>query len=500
MRFLVFVCAVAAVASIGPYERIGLLRVNDRRQNGRQEDREARQEDRQGDQEASNTPMGFKLRRAANAVTSAIQSVYSAIMTYFDIQEARDIVSPTECSAMDTPPPGLNFAYISKLDNNLVEVNMTSTANGTFELTSLRNLTNWCSLADCPEGPYDYKPVFSPDGQYIAWFRHHTSTVDNATGDVTGEAAMSNWDAAIHVMKRTGPEAFKIKKLTKSGPEGGPYGQGNPMFARDGSNYITFSADMSVWRTHPDWSPGDEENLMNADANWTAGAFGYSSVEDGRTITTAYPWFDPWNPAYGKPHMLTHKQTTDDGKHVLEPIDYQHSPGYEVRAPYFDMMSIAHSETKVTYMKTNLDFMGKYADHTGVTVIAYADFDAESLTMRNEKIITSEIPWADKFNFDGSFTPYSWASFRYLLSGGMLWWEKQVWTDHRTLVWYPIFTADEKYIMYAHSSYYSSSSIRVYSLEEKKTYCLCPEPASDPSVCPAWMNGIAYPSAMDSVK
>ena len=106
----------------------------------------------------------------------------------------------------------------------------------------------------------DYKPITSPDGRYIAFFRV-TNDADKETGDV------SMWRSKICVMNIDGSN---MRELT-----GDAEFNGNLHWTRDGTNRITWwrisnysgkpgdYSRVKIWRTHPDAKPGEEEMLSD---------------------------------------------------------------------------------------------------------------------------------------------------------------------------------------------------------------------------------------------
>jgi len=199
-------------------------------------------------------------------------------------------------------------------------------------------------LTDSPHN--DYKPVISPDGTKIAFFRTYRE-----------DASFFLWRSAICVMNADGSD---LRELT-----GHDYMNTEPYWTRDGSSRVTWSRMINTpekpYGTYAYWTasdaePGDEQQLSATNREWSN-----SSLRDGRVFVkqaNAYFLMTP-NPG-GEP-------------------SYQ-----EIRYPdsfhYLHKLSISNDETMIAYMK-KID--PRSDDYLGSEII-YADFDASVPAITNE--------------------------------------------------------------------------------------------------------------------
>ena len=231
------------------------------------------------------------------------------------------------------------------------------------------------------ESPFnDYKPITSPDGTMIAFFRV-TNEADKETGDV------SMWRSKICVMNVNGSN---LRELT-----GDAEFNGNLHWTRDGTNRITwwrisnYSGEpgdysrVKIWRTHPGAEPGDEEMLSDPGGPDYLREFGYSHLKDGRMFMRRG----------SKTYFL---MTPDPvGAPKYEPVSYPDLP------MYVHKVSISHDESKISYMKQSLELLPK-SEYMGA-VICVADFDAATATIANEVVITE--PSFERIIWYTSFSP-----------------------------------------------------------------------------------------------
>lgn len=227
----------------------------------------------------------------------------------------------------------------------------------------------------------DYKPITSPDGTMIAFFRV-TNEADKETGDV------SLWRSKICVMNADGSN---LRELTADADF-----NGNLHWTRDGTiritwwritNYSGRPGDYSrvkIWRTHPDAKPGEEEMLSDPSGPDHIREFGYSHLKDGRLFMRRG----------SKKYFL---MTPDPvGAPKYEEISYPYLPMYLHKA------SISHDESKISYMKQTLEELPK-SEYMGA-VICIADFDASIGAVTNEVVITEpshkRIIWYTSFSPD----------------------------------------------------------------------------------------------------
>jgi len=197
------------------------------------------------------------------------------------------------------------------------------------------------------DSPYnDYKPVISPDGGKIAFFRARREDPD-----------FFHWESAICVMNADGSD---LRELT-----GYDFMNTEPYWTRDGSDRITWSRmiDASrgprgtyVYRTAADAVPGDEQRLSATNREW-----GNSSLRDGRVFIkkgNAYYLMMP-NPG---------------GEPCYEEIDYPDT------FHYLHKVALSNDESMIAYMK-KVDPKGD--DYLGSEIV-YADFDAAAPAIINE--------------------------------------------------------------------------------------------------------------------
>ncbi|MDC0069624.1 hypothetical protein OAL10_12705 [Gammaproteobacteria bacterium] len=227
---------------------------------------------------------------------------------------------------------------------------------------------------------FDYKPITSPDGKMVAFFRV-TNGADKETGDV------SLWKSKICVMDIDGTN---VRELT-----GDDDFNGNLHWTRDGTNRITWwritnlsglpndYSRVKIWRTGTDAKPGEEVMLSDVSDPEYFREFGYSHLRDGRMFMRR---------GSKKYFLLT---PDDNGHPVYEPISYPNEP------MYIHKCSISHDETKISYMKQTMENLPK-GEYMG-SVLCLADFDADNLTISNE-IEFTEPNW-ERMIWYTSFTP-----------------------------------------------------------------------------------------------
>ena len=226
---------------------------------------------------------------------------------------------------------------------------------------------------------FDYKPITSPDGSMVAFFRV-TNEADKETGDV------SLWKSRICVMNVDGTD---VRELT-----GDAEFNGNLHWTRDGTSRITWwritnlsgqpndYSKVKIWRTHPDAKPGEEEMLSAAHDPDYFREFGYSHLRDGRMFlrrgSKKYFLLDPRGPSP-----------------EYQPVEYPNAPAYLHKA------SISHDETKISYMRQTMENLPK-GEYLGAE-LCIADFDAASRTIRNEVAFTE--PTWERIVWYTSFSP-----------------------------------------------------------------------------------------------
>ena len=229
---------------------------------------------------------------------------------------------------------------------------------------------------------WDYKPITSPDGSKIAFFRV-TNEMDKQTGDVTV------WRSKICVMN---PDGTDVKELTDD-----TYFNGNLHWTRDGTNRITWFritndtgepytySKVKIWRTSPDAVPGEEELLSDPNNPEYDREYGHSSLKDGRIYLLRGSW---------RNFLMTPDPV---GKPSYEPIGYPYDP------MHLHKICISHDETKISYMKQTMEDLKKGDEYMGA-IICYADFDASVPAITNEVEITEQdykrIIWYTSFSPD----------------------------------------------------------------------------------------------------
>jgi hypothetical protein len=218
-------------------------------------------------------------------------------------------------------------------------------------------------LTDSPHN--DYKPVISPDGSKILFFRTYQE-----------DPSFFNWKSSICVMNIDGSDFHELTTHEHMNTE--------PYWTRDGSDRVTWSR-----MVHPDlgpqgtyafrsaWDavPGDEENISVTNREWLN-----SSLRDGRL-------FVKQGNAY---FLMTPKP---DGKSTYEEISYPDT------FHYLHKLSISNDETVIAYMK-HVD--KNTNEYLGAEII-YADFDASIPAITNERAFS---PLDDsKFSWYVSISP-----------------------------------------------------------------------------------------------
>lgn len=216
------------------------------------------------------------------------------------------------------------------------------------------------------DSPYnDYKPVLSPDGTRIAFFRAYSKGDD-----------FFLWNTAICVMNADGSD---LRELT-----GHEFMNTEPYWTRDGTDRITWSRMIHrtegqqgtyVYWTASDASPGDEEQISATGLEWSN-----SNLQDGRVFVLR-----------------------DGGYHLMTP-DPSGTPSYDLISypdtyHYLHKGTISNDETRIAYMKSELGD----TDHYRPAEIVYADFDASIPAITNEVVFVPK--GASKFSWYVSISP-----------------------------------------------------------------------------------------------
>ncbi len=199
-------------------------------------------------------------------------------------------------------------------------------------------------LTDSPHN--DYKPVISPDGSKIAFFRAYQE-----------DPNFFLWKTAICVMNIDGSDLRELTDHKVMNTE--------PYWTRDGSDRVTMNrmipaseGEMGtyVYWTASDGKPGDEEQISATNSEWNN-----SCLKDGRIFVMkeqAYYLMMP-NPGGEPSYDLI---------------------GYPGSFHYLHKGSISNDETMIAYMK-KVDLKGD--DYLGAEIV-YADFDASVPAIANE--------------------------------------------------------------------------------------------------------------------
>jgi len=231
----------------------------------------------------------------------------------------------------------------------------------------------------------DYKPVISPNGKKIAFFRVTNGMDDVAENDVT------LWKSKICVMNVDGTG---FKELTND-----DYFNCNLHWTRDGSNMISWTRIinepgtpnthtwMGICWTSQDASPGDEVVLSDQPFE-----FGYSFLRDGRKLLRRHP-------------SLYYLMTPNpEGSPSYERIEYMHDN------MYLHKMTISQDETKISYIRLTEEELNATGEYMA-GIICHADFDASIPKISNEIEITAydinSISWYSSYSKDDSKIIYA---------------------------------------------------------------------------------------------
>lgn len=218
----------------------------------------------------------------------------------------------------------------------------------------------------------DYKPVISPDGEHIAFFRAFREGSD-----------FFQWKTAIYVMDIDGAN---LRQLTDD-----TYMNTEPYWARDGSKRIVWNRMISsslgrkgtyVYETDIDAEPGDERQISGTNWEWSN-----SNLQDGRVFVQR-------NDAY---YLMTPNGTSSIYEEISYPDTYH----------YLHKLSISDDETMIAYMK-KVDPDGD--DYYGSQIV-YADFDVSVPEISNEVVMvpkdTSKFSWYVSISEDNRYIIYA---------------------------------------------------------------------------------------------
>jgi Tol biopolymer transport system component len=203
----------------------------------------------------------------------------------------------------------------------------------------------------------DFKPVSNPDGKQLVFFRVGTY----------GDGSFETWRTSIWVVNVDGTG---LRQLTS-----GEFADYNPTFLRDGTGRIAFSRynrtgsrHSEIFLTTPQAEIGGEERVSHPTV--PAYEYVYSSLKDGRLLVHRI------ESAEREVYLLT-PQAGRLGKYERVAMPTNH---------YVHKLCISPSETKITYMFDNDNQGATYND----VQIAWARFDANSLRVWDQKLITPD--------------------------------------------------------------------------------------------------------------
>ena len=247
-------------------------------------------------------------------------------------------------------------------------------AGGSLHIARTTSNGDSSDITYLTDSPYnDYKPVISPDGTNISFFRSYSEG---------GNFFL--WNSSICVMNTDGSD---LRELT-----GNDFMNTEPYWTRDGSNRITWSRMIHssegifgtyVYQTDWDAQPGDEQQISTTNWEW-----GNSSLVDGRVFV--------------KKGNAYHLMTPDtEGMSTYDEISYPDS--YH----YLHKVTISNDETMIAYMK-KIDSNGD--DYLGSEIV-YADFDASIPSITNEVVFVpkdeSKFSWYVSFSPDNKYLIYA---------------------------------------------------------------------------------------------
>ncbi len=259
-------------------------------------------------------------------------------------------------SQTDWPTESREVSWISSaaLPNGNLRIARTTANGDSSEVT-------W--LTDSPHN--DYKPVISPDGRKIAFFRTYRE-----------DPSFYKWQSAICVMDIDGSN---LRELT-----GHTFMNTEPYWMRDGSDRVIWSrmVDASLgaqgtyaFMTHCDAAPGDEAQISATNWEWIN-----SGLRDGRVFIKQRNAYFLMRPNPG-------------GEPAYEEIDYPDA------FHYLHKVALSNDETMIAYMK-KVDSKGD--DYLGSEIV-YAKFDASAPAITDEVVFSPKDE--SKFSWYVSIAP-----------------------------------------------------------------------------------------------
>ena len=309
-----------------------------------------------------------------------------------------------------------------------------------------------------PQG--DYKPVHSPDGEHIAFFRRYYAFEGTQQEILTviGDNIIPNWVTGIMMMNAD--DGSNLRALTQNDD----YLYVNPHWTRrkfpnqsGGQGYrITFTRALR----HADEDEGGDPNAIprtgvaepgrmcwididsevNTERCFTEAGqafFGYSSLKDGRILARVEAT---------RERALVTPNENDPSQTKIEVLDYQ--PGGVMGMPILHKITISPDETKIAYMKVDPELMNAgSATAFGFAVIAYADLDTENLTISNEVNVTEFNP--ANIEWYPSWSPTN-KQLIWFCSGNCPYWDAAVpvnyYTDNSQVVEHDLDTGEKRRI------------------------------------------------------
>jgi Tol biopolymer transport system component len=253
----------------------------------------------------------------------------------------------------------------------------------------------------------DHKPIWSKEGDRLAFFR--------ATGE-TDDKPFHEYRTYICVVNSDGSGFKELTDATNPNV--------NPTWTRDGSNKIIFTrlaksqfGKARIFMISPDAALNDTLLLSDPDHfEWVE-----SGLKDGRIFI-----FRISRAKYVMNYILPFTWPRSQSYFLLDPESKVYSKVKRPNKFPTHKLSVSPSETKVVYMK---DLDGKLHTYNDA-VIAYAEFDLETLEVKNEVVISEK----DKEHID--MYPRWSPDERYIMysssRGGNMWDMKQYIYDLQT--------------------------------------------------------------------
>jgi len=274
------------------------------------------------------------------------------------------------CSKEDTSPTESG----NPSERWMTWVSSAKPPGGSLHIARTRSDGTTSEITYLTDSPYnDYKPVISPDGSKIAFFRSY------------GEGGyFFLWNSSICVMNADGSGLVELTDHKFMNTE--------PYWTRDGSNRITWSrmihSSEGRMGTYPYWTtsdgqPGDEQHISATNWEWSN-----SSLKDGRLFVKKGNAYFLMSPDPG-------------GNATYDKI------GYPDSYHYLHKVTISNDESMIAYMKSEPGDR----DHYRPAEIVYADFDASIPAITNEVVFVpkdrSKFSWYVSISPDNKYLIYA---------------------------------------------------------------------------------------------